>query len=165
MWTRFAFWLKNSVSVLHLATLVIFCLLLVSSFALGAFLGRSRNALPPNQAPWTQPMDDAAGPLPPRGRFGAIDSIQGNLIRIRDPRSGKTWNVRTRQDTVIEFGRHRRIPFDNLRVGQRIFVTGMPDESNAANEFDADFIGVVLGQPQRFVRPAMEPMWCWDCVD
>ena len=100
-----------------------------------------------------------------RGRFGAIDSIQGNLIRIRDPRSGKTWNVRTRQDTVIEFGRHRRIPFDNLRVGQRIFVTGMPDESNAANEFDADFIGVVLGQPQRFVRPAMEPMWCWECAD
>lgn len=165
MWTRFTAWFKNSVTLLPVATLVVFCLLLASSFALGAFLGRSRYLPPTNHPPLAQPFNDSTEGVPPRGRFGAIDSIQGNLIRLRDPRSGKTWDVRTRRDTVIEFGRHQRIPFNKLRVGQRIFVIGMADESDTANEFDADFIGVVLGQPQRFVRPVLKSLTCGDCVD
>jgi hypothetical protein len=73
--------------------------------------------------------------------------------------------VRTGNDTVIEFGRHRRIPFDNLQVGQRIFVVGMPDGLESQEEFDAQFIGVLLGQQQKYVRPVVEPMLCWDCTD
>jgi hypothetical protein len=84
---------------------------------------------------------------------------------MRDPRSGRTWRVRTGDNTVIEFGRQRRIPFDNLRVGQRIFVVGMPDEFESAEEFDAQFIGVLLGQQQKYIKPVVEPMLCWDCTD
>lgn len=139
-------------ALLQVATLVVFCLLVAASFALGAFLGRTRSAPPLAPPPSQLEREPRLGNFA-RGTFGAIDSIQGNVIRVRDPRSGRVWRVRAKQDTVIEFGRQRRIPFENLRVGQRIFVVGAPNPLEAENEFDAQFIGVVLGQQQRFVRP------------
>jgi hypothetical protein len=42
---------------------------------------------------------------------------------------------------------------------------GVPNQAQAQDEFDAQFIGVVLGQQQRYERPAKLPPACWDCAD
>ena len=60
---------------------------------------------------------------------------------------------------------HFRILCLNARkpLGQqdeRIFVVGMPNQAETSNEFDAQFIGVVLGQQQKYVRPAQPPVEC-----
>jgi hypothetical protein len=174
MWARFVNWFTKYVTVKQVVILLAFCMLVTASFAFGAALGR-RTMAPPRPV---QSQQDRQLPRQPigwedvepfgaerRGTFGAIDQIEGDVIRVRDPRSGRTWRVRTGDDTVIEFGRHRRIPFDNLRVGQRIFVVGVPDMLESQEEFDAQFIGVLLGQPQKFTRPVGEPILCRDCLD
>lgn len=147
-----------------------FCIMLSAAFGFGAAMGR--RSITPNVLPAQQQMApplgwDGGAPFGPprRGTFGAIDGIQGDVIQMRDPRSGRTWRVRAGEETVIEFGRQRRIPFENLRVGQRIFVVGAPGQFESADEFDAQFIGVVLGEQQRYVRPAREPVLCWECFD
>ncbi len=173
MAARFFHWLQSVVTVKHVVILLAFCMLVTASFAFGAAMGR--RATLPGRPAMNQPPQMPAPPMGwgdmepfdagPRGTFGAIDEIEGDVIRVRDPRSGRMWRIRTGDDTVIEFGRHRRIPFDNLRVGQRIFVVGVPGMMESQEEFDAQFIGVLLGQPQRYVRPAVEPMFCRDCTD
>lgn len=162
MLARFTSWLKENISLKAAAILLAFCLLFAASFAVGAFMGR-RNIL--SRGMPIQPPPQNQQFAPPRGTFGAIDEINGNQILLRDPRTGRTWIVRAGINTVIEFGRRQRIPFNNLRVGQRVFVVGVPDSVNAPNEYDAQFIGVVLGQPQKFIKPAVQPMSCWDCAD
>lgn len=169
MWERFVSGLRKTLSLKQAVVIFAFCMLISASFAFGAAMGRT--SVPANVPSVPQPAPagwDHVGPFghhPPRGTFGAIDRIDGAVIRIRDPRSGRTWRVRARDDTVIEFGRQRRIPFENLRVGQRIFVVGMPDELESADEFDAQFIGVLLGQQQKYIKPVREPLLCWDCTD
>lgn len=169
MWERFVNGLRKTLSLKQAVVIFAFCMLISASFAFGAAMGR--RSLPASAAPVQAPAPSGwenVGPFgqhPPRGTVGAIDDIQGDVIRMRDPRSGRTWRVRAGNDTVIEFGRQRRIPFENLQVGQRIFVVGMPDEFESAEEFDAQFIGVLLGQQQKYMRPVREPMLCWDCTD
>jgi hypothetical protein len=169
MWGRFENWLRRTLTLKQAVVIIAFCFFISAAFAFGAAMGRrsvSPNPQPPLQsAPplgWEYPEPFGS---PTRGTFGAIDEIRGDVIQIRDPRSGRTWRVRAGDNTVIEFGRHRRIPFDNLRVGQRIFVVGVPGELESADEFDAQFIGVVFGQQQRFSKRALEPVLCWDCSD
>jgi hypothetical protein len=169
MWARFVNWLGKTLTLKQAVVIFAFCMLISASFAFGAAMGRQ--SLPHDAAPIPRvpPAGGGWGVEPfgqqTRGTFGAIDEIEGDVIQIRDPRSGKTWRVRAGDNTVIEYGRHRRIPFDNLRVGQRIFVVGVPGELEASNEVDAQFIGVVLGQQQKFARPAQQPVSCWDCTD
>lgn len=165
MWQRIAQGWK-SLTLVHVAIIVVFCLVVAASFALGALVGQVRPVMPlaPVEGNIDQPVpSDVMQQRPPRGTFGSIEEIRGDVIRLRDPRSGRTWSVRARRDTVIEAGPRRRIPFEKLQVGQRIFVVGMPNAGETPNEFDAQFIGVVLGQPQKFVRPAQEPAGCWEC--
>lgn len=164
---RFLQWTRNKISLKQAVVVLVFCMLLAAAFALGAAMGQrgagvgGSRVSPPNGVGNGVPF----GAPPPRGTFGAIDQIEGDVIQMRDPRSGRTWRVRTGDDTVIEAGARRRIPFDNLRVGQRIFVVGMPGDQTEGNEFDAQFIGVVLGQQQRYVRPAQVPVDNWDFTD
>lgn len=174
MLARFGIWLQKTVTLKFVVVVLAFCLFTGAAFAFGAAMGRRSlpvGANPPpaplqNQAPPVG-MDGPPGPFGPprRGTFGAIDGIEGDVIRMRDPRSGQIFRVRAGNNTVIEFGRSRRIPLGNLQVGQRIFVVGAPSAVDPGDEFDAQFIGVVLGQPQRYVRPAIDPMLCWDCQD
>jgi hypothetical protein len=163
MGARFLYWLRKTITLQMVVVVLAFCVLFGAAFAFGARMGQ-RSAGQSILAPSVPVENDQFSP-PPRGTFGAIDEIQGNEIRVRDPRSGRTWVVRAGSETVIELGPRRRIPLKNLRVGQRIFVVGAPSRSNQSNEFDAQFIGVVLGQPQKFIKPAVEPMECWDCAD
>lgn len=131
-------------------------LLLSGGFALGAVVGRDRAALMPMRgAPGQGMRGPAMG-----GTVGAIEGIEGDVLQLRDPRSGQTWKVRANRDTVVEAGPRRRIPVRDLRVGQRVFVLGVPDDQT----WDAQFIGVMLGQPQRFLAPA-RPGVCEDCTD
>ncbi len=160
MTARFLNWLRTSFTLLQAVALVLFCLLIAAAFALGALLGRGHPAPPPPPIFGVTDLDAS-----PRGTFGAIEAIRGDVIQVRDPRSGRTWSVRAGRNTVIEGAPRARIPFKNLRVGQRVFVVGVANTDKAANEFDAQFIGVVMGQQQRFVRPAIPPVMCWDCVD
>lgn len=163
MLDRFVAWLGNKVSIRQAVIVLAFCMLLAGAFAFGAAMGQHGVGF--GGPRWGPPVGDPRpDELPQRGTFGAIDRIEGDVIQMRDPRSGRTWRVRTGDDTVIEAGARRRIPFDNLRVGQRIFVVGVPNEVESGNEFDAQFIGVVLGQQQRYVRPVM-PVECRDCTD
>lgn len=164
MLERFVHWLNQTISPKQAVVILAFCMLITAAFAFGAAMGqRSVFTHPQGQLP---PGRDPAGQFaPPRGTFGAIDEIQGDVIEMRDPRTGRTWRVRAVENTVIEYGSRRRIPFDNLRVGQRIFVVGMPNGGEGGNEFDAQFIGVVLGQQQNYVRPVQFPSGCWDCAD
>jgi hypothetical protein len=142
------------------------CLLIAGGFALGAMLGASRVFLP----------DAATNPFPPAmrgpprrlGTYAAIDHVEGNRIRLRDPRSGRTWSVRANSNTVVELGAQRRIPFQELRPGQRVFVIGDPEPGAPSGpaqdpEWNAQFIGVVLGQPQKYVVPP--PVWCDNCTE
>lgn len=168
MWARFVSWLHHALTLKQAVVIFAFCMLLSASFAFGAAMGRrgmSPNVIPAQMPPPAGWDDGQPFPPGPRGTFGAISNIEGDVIQMSDPRSGRTWRVRAGDDTVIEFGRHRRIPFENLRVGQRIFVVGAPGKTQSADEFEAQFIGVVLGQQQRYVKPAQEPMLCWDCTD
>lgn len=168
MWQGFVDRFKKSVTLLHVAVIVLFCLVLAASFTLGALVERARPGVSPAPVEWNLEQPELSEPQqdrPPRGTFGAIEEIRGDVILVRDPRSGRMLSVRARRDTVIEAGPRRRIPFDNLRVGQRIFVVGVPYRGEAPNEFDAQFIGVVLGQPQKYVRPARVSPVCWDCTD
>lgn len=165
---RFVNGLNRALTVKQAVFLLAFCLLFALSFAVGAVMGsRSvwRNApdAPPRNAPsWEYVAPDA---VQTRGTFGAIDAIQGNVIRLREPRTGRTWKIRAGRETVIQMGPRQRVPLKSLRVGQRIFVVGVPNKFESHDEFDAQFIGVVLGQQQRFVRPAAQPVLCWECVD
>lgn len=165
MWERFIIWLNKTLTLKQAVVILALCMLITASFAFGAAMGR--RSAPSSHQPRAPIGWDYAEPFgsSTRGTFGAIDEIEGDVIRMRDPRSGRTWRVRAGNDTVIEFGRHRRIPLDNLHVGQRIFVIGVPDANESPNEFDAQFIGVVLGQQQKFSRPAQERVGCWDCFD
>lgn len=168
MWQLSVQRFKKSVTLVHVTVIVLFCLVLAASFTLGALVGRARPGVSPAAMEWNMEQPESFEPQqvrPPRGTFGAIEEIRGDVIRVRDPRNGRTWSVRARGDTVIEAGPRRRIPFNTLRVGQRIFVVGVPYAGKAQDEFDAQFIGVVLGQPQKFVRPARAPVRCWDCTD
>jgi len=171
MLARFGNWLQRTVTLKQAVVILAFCMFISGAFAFGAAMGQRRvpaEVRPPQQQAPRPPMGwGEPGPFgpPTRGTFGAIDGIEGDVIRMRDPRNGRMWRVRAGDDTVIEFGRSRRIPFGNLQVGQRIFVVGVPAEIESDDEFDAQFIGVVLGQQQRFVRPARDPMLCWDCTD
>ncbi len=166
MWERFSTSLNRTLTLKQVVVILALCMLIAASFAFGAAMGRRSVPIhpSPNQPPLGWEFAEPFGQYT-RGTFGAIDQIEGDVIQMRDPRSGRTWRVRAGNDTVIEFGRHRRIPFQNLHVGQRIFVVGVPSEIESPNEFDAQFIGVVLGQQQKFVRPAFEPMMCWECTD
>ncbi len=163
-------WFNSAATPKYAALVLAFCLLFTASFAFGAVMGsRSvwlnapRSAPPPDAPPgWEYAAPDS---LQTRGTFGAIDAIQGNVIRLREPRTGRTWSIRAGRETVIEFGPRQRVPLNRLRVGQRIFVVGVPNHVESPNEFDAQFIGVVLGQQQRFVKPIVQPVMCWDCVD
>lgn len=154
---RFLNWL-NSVAALQAMVIVALCVLVAGAFSLGIIVAQARRTSPrlPVQ---TQPNYSNAAPLPQRGTYGAIDQIEGNTIRLRDPRSGHVWSVRANKQTIIRFGERRQIPLQALRPGQRVFIVGAPD----ANEFDATFIGVVVGQGQRYVLPPM-PM-CVACVE
>jgi hypothetical protein len=163
MLERFAVWLGNKISIKQAVIVLAFCMLIATGFAYGAAMGQ-RGAAFGGLRGFPSAGDDHPGRPSQRGTFGAIDRIEGDVIQMRDPRRGRTWRVRTGDDTVIEAGARRRIPFDNLRVGQRIFVVGVPNEVESGNEFDAKFIGVVLGQQQRYVRP-VAPVECWDCID
>ncbi len=152
---RFGNWF-SSVAALQVVAVIALCLLVAGAFGLGVLVAQARPLPPP--PPMGMPPVEAQAPM--RGTFGAIDRIDGNVIHLRDPRSGRVWSVRTGRDTVIEFGPRRPIPLHALRPGQRVFVVGAP----GANEFDAKFIGVVLGQGQRFLPPARLPV-CEDCWD
>jgi hypothetical protein len=169
MLARLGNFLGKTMTLKQAIVILAFCMLLSAAFAFGAAMGH--RTLSSNLAPAPQsgppPGWEYAAPFasPPRGTFGAIDEIEGDMIQVRDPRSGRTWRVRAGNNTVIEFGRHKRIPFENLQVGQRIFVVGTPKELESGAEFDAQFIGVVLGQQQRFMKPVVQPMSCWDCWD
>lgn len=140
--------------------LLMACLLVTGAFGLGVIVASARPSpdMPTFAAPPGMMPPEAQGPV--RGTFGAIDRIDGNVIHVRDPRSGRMWSVRAGDDTVIESGARRPIPFQALRPGQRVFVVGSPD----SNELDAKFIGVVLGQGQRFVMPGEMPL-CTDCLE
>ncbi len=162
LWSRFWGWLRRNITWQRVVAAIALCLLLTGVFALGAAFGRRRilQNLPGGQ---NNPPSLSANeqPRPPlRGTFGAIASIDGDTIQLRDPRSGRTWFVRTGNDTIIEFGPRRRIPLKQLRVGQRVFVVGVAN----SDSFDARFIGVVLGQQQRYVMPP-QPVICTDCSD
>lgn len=165
MLERFVTWLNKTLSVKQAVLILALCMLVAAAFAFGAAMGQrsGRANLPPNPPPGFQ-----QGPLfgmpPQRGTYGSIDQIDGDVIQMRDPRSGRTWRVRTGNNTVIEAGPRSPIPFNNLRVGQRIFVVGMLNQAAASNEFDAQFIGVVMGQQQNYIRPA-RPVECLDCTD
>lgn len=166
MWERFLSGLQKTISLKQAAAIFALIIFVAGAFAFGAAMG-ARNLRPnPGQNPPPPVFGQGNGMPPPsmRGTFGAIDQINGDRIQLRDPRTGRTWVVRARQDTVIQLGPRERIPFKNLRVGQRVFVVGVPDAGQTPNQVDAQFIGVVLGQPQRFERPA-EPVLCWDCTD
>lgn len=166
MWERFVTELQKTISLKQAAAIFAVCMLIAGAFAFGAAMGaRSLRPSPASKPPPQMFMPGDGMPFPPtRGTFGAIDEINGDRIRMRDPRSGRTWVVRARNDTVIQLGPRDRIPFNNLRVGQRIFVVGVPDAGQPSNEVDARFIGVVLGQPQKYERLA-QPVMCWDCTD
>ena len=152
---RFLNWSKG-VGALQVIAVIALCLLIASAFGLGIIVSRARAI----RQPAPQGMPPLEAQMPMRGTFGAIVGIDGNIIRLRDPRSGRVWTVRAGRDTVIEFGPRRPIPLNALRPGQRVFVVGSPD----SNELDAKFIGVVLGQGQQFLRPAQAPA-CLDCWD
>lgn len=152
---RFLHWLESIPALQTIAVLLV-CLLVAGAFGLGAVVARARRPLPPPP----QAIPDTTLPAPQRGTYGAIDRIEGNIIRLRDPRSGRTWAVRAGSETVIQFGPRKRIPLQQLRPGQRVFVVGAPQ----ANGFDASFIGVVVGQGQYYIAPAPQPL-CENCVD
>lgn len=164
---RFLQWTRNKISLKQAVVVLVFCMLITAAFAFGAAMGQRGAGAGGPRIPPQNGMGNGVpfGAPPPRGTFGSIDQIDGDVIQMRDPHSGRTWRVRTGDDTVIEAGARRRIPFGNLRVGQRIFVVGMPGDQAEGNEFDAQFIGVVLGQQQKYVRPAQVPVGCWDCTD
>lgn len=166
MLERFVNWLNKSVSPKQAALILGLCVLIAAAFGFGAVMGQRAGFanLPPNPRPGFQGGPPFGAP-PQRGTFGSIDKIDGDVIQMRDPRSGRTWRVRTGSETVIEAGPRSPIPFNNLRVGQRIFVVGMPNQADTSNEFDAQFIGVVLGQQQRYMRPAVSPVDCSECTD
>lgn len=152
---RFLHWVTGVKALQALAVLLV-CLLVAGAFGLGMIVARARQPLP--RPPAAVPGPDALAPQ--RGTYGAIDRIEGNVIRLRDPRSGQTWSVRTGNETVIEFGPRRRIPLQALRPGQRVFVVGAPQ----SNGFDASFIGVVVGQGQYYIVPVQRQI-CKDCVN
>lgn len=166
MWERFVNGLHKTISLKQAAAIFALCMFVAGAFAFGAAMGARRSRPNPLQNPPASQFipQDMMPPPSTRGTFGAIDQINGDRIQMRDPRSGRTWVVRARQDTVIQLGPRQRIPFNNLRVGQRIFVVGVPEAGQPPNQVDAQFIGVVLGQPQRFER-LTEPVMCWDCTD
>ncbi len=170
MFSRFAGWLQQHLSPLQAASLVMFCLLVAGAFALGALLG---NVRPPGGAPVTYPEADAE-PVPVEGwgrklgRYAAIERIEGERIQLRDPRSGHIWVIRANPNTIVEFGPRHRIPINALRPGLRVFVVGVQNtpawnEPETDLEWNAQFIGVVGGQPQRYLVPA--PRGCEECVD
>ncbi len=152
---RFWHWLAN-VSTLQIMAALLLCLLVAGAFGLGMVVARGR--LPLTRLP--QEMSEPDSFAPQRGTYGAIDQIEGNVIRLRDPRSGRLWMVRADNDTVIKFGPRKHIPLKALKPGQRVFVIVAPQ----ANGFDAKFIGVVVGQRQHYLVPA-SPKLCEDCVD
>lgn len=157
MWERFLNWVSGT-AVLQAIALAAVCLLVAGAFGLGIIVAHAR---PPQPPPISAPSDappDAR--VPAHGTYGSIDRIDGNVIRLRDPRSGRIWFVRASNKTVIESGPRRPIPLQALRPGQRVFVVGSPD----ANGLDASFIGVVLGQGQRYLAPAQAPT-CEGCFD
>lgn len=153
---RFLHWLA-SVSALQMIAVLLVCMLVAGAFGLGLVVARVRQPLP---SPPLQSMPEPDARAPQRGTYGAIDRIEGNVIRLRDPRNGRTWAVRAGNETVIQFGPRQRIPLQALRPGQRVFVVGAPE----ANELDASFIGVVIGQGQYFIAPAQIQV-CEDCID
>jgi hypothetical protein len=153
---RFLNWVSGINALQTIAVLMV-CLLVAGAFALGMVVARARQPLPP---PPLQSLPEPDARAPQRGAYGAIDRIEGNVIRLRDPRNGRVWSVRAGNETVIEFGARQRIPLQALRPGLRVFVVGAPQ----ANGFDASFIGVVMGQGQRFLMPA-RPGICEDCID
>ena len=152
---RFSEWVRGVSAWQALAALLL-CLVVAGAFGLGMLMARAGRR---SYAPAPQSMPADAFPRP-RGTYGAIDRIEGNLIRLRDARSGRVWTVRAGNETVIEFGPRRRIPLQALRPGQRVFVIGAPQ----ANGLDASFIGVVGGQNQYFIAPS-QLNECADCVD
>jgi hypothetical protein len=156
MWERFFKWVSG-VAALQAIAIAAVCLLVIGAFGLGIIVAQARPPLPPVSAPSDVPPDVR---VPAHGTYGSIDRIDGNVIRLRDPRSGRIWSVRASSKTVIEFGPRRPIPLQALRPGQRVFVVG----SANANELDASFIGVVLGQGQRYLAPAPAPT-CEGCFD
>lgn len=152
---RFLHWLSGITTLQAIAVLMV-CLLVAGAFSLGMIVARARQPQAP--PPPLMPEPDALAPQ--RGTYGAIDRIEGNVIRLRDPRSGQLWSVRAGNETVIEFGPRRRIPLQALRPGQRVFVVGAPQP----NGFDASFIGVVVGQGQYYIVPVHQQL-CKDCVN
>lgn len=170
MIARISAWFHTHLTPLQAASLVMAGLLLAGAFALGAFLGNVRSSAPSG-------ADDAQiqAPAFPRARGGhklgslaAIERVEGDRIQLRDPRSGRLWSVRANPNTIVEFGPRRRIPLGALRPGQRVFVVGIPDtpawnESQGDLEWDAQFIGVVAGAPQRYLLPPR--FRCPECTD
>lgn len=153
---RFLHWLSD-ISALQTIAVLLVCLLVAGAFGLGMVVARARRPLPP---PPLQAMPKPDARAPQHGAYGAIDHIEGNVIHLRDPRNGHLWSVRAGNETVIEFGARQRIPLQALRPGQHVFVVGAPQ----AHGFDASFIGVVVGQGQRFIVPTRLEM-CEDCID
>lgn len=159
MWERLTAWLRTNVTRQQAVAIIALCILLAGAFGFGAGFLRVR-------LPFARPLPPGAPPIaapfrpPMRGTFGSIDRIEGDVIHVRDARNGRTWSVRAGQNTVIESGPRRPILFNDLHVGQRIFVVGVPNSDTV----DARFIGVVYGQPQNFMMPA-QPVMCMDCTD
>lgn len=160
-------WIRAHVSPLQAASLVMVALLLAGAFALGAILG---NARPTASPAGSIPPPAARPPLDGRrlGTVGAIERVEGDRIDLRDPGSGQRWSVRANPNTIVQSGPRERIPVHDLRPGQRVFVVGVPNTPDinqpaADPEWNAQFIGVVMGQPQRYVLPPA--IRCADCRD
>lgn len=124
------------------------CLLLTVAFSAGVILG-ARNAPTTwrsSPASPLEPAPDQIEPIGPRGTFGSITGIDKGMITVTDRRTGRPLQIRIGDRTVIERGRQRRIPFQELRVGEPVFVVGSP----RSNTIDAEFIGVIHQQPLNF---------------
>lgn len=138
------------------------CAVLGLAFALGVMAGAQRSSpVQPMVPPYLSPSQEPAWPpgqahrgepswLPlPRGAFGSITAIEGDRVIILDRRTGRRLMIRIGQGTVIERGRARRIPPQDLQVGERVFIFGSP----AMDAIDAEFIGVMHQQPLNLLVP------------
>lgn len=168
MFAKSLAWVRTHLTPLQAASLIMAVALLAGAFALGAFLGnvRQSDVSQPDSAPQQAFPPDRGGHK--LGSLAAIERVDGDRIQLRDPRSGRSWSVRANPNTVVEFGPRRRIPLGALRPGQRVFVVGIPDtpawnQVQGDLEWDAQFIGVVAGTPQRYLMPPRR--WCPECKD
>lgn len=140
----FADW-RTSWRAQVIAGIVGACLLLTVAFSAGVMLGArnaptSWRALPASPL---EPAPDQIERISPRGTFGSITGIDKGMITVMDRRTGRPMQIHIGDRTVIERGRQRRIPFQELRVGEPVFVVGAP----RSNTIDAEFIGVIHQQP------------------